>query len=116
VRTKLERNMKSNMPEVEDRHLITIKAIRQKHVEQLYGTRGDFNDQPDGPTENEYVIGCLMNGGGIIYRDRTNLHLRMVWPHRYLVSIGLGRPGMDGTPEAMARKAALDKLEQIFID
>ncbi len=91
---------------------VTVRAINQKYLEQLYHSRGELSDTPDLVTEDEEIVGRVITGAGIVVRNKTTNALRMMWCHRWLVGIGLG----DVSGKQAERQAAYAALPQLFVD
>lgn len=64
--------------------LITVKAINQKILEQLYLTRGELSDEPYDDIDSNWVtVGGLATSDSILIRNMANNEIRLVWGLRW---------------------------------
>lgn len=101
-------NMKN---EITEKPLITVKVISTRLLEQLYPSRGDLDMKADNLADNEEAVGALLGGGGVVIRNKETGRLRMMWPYRYCVGLGLGGSQAD---IQTTHRAAIAKLPQLF--
>lgn len=99
---------KKTMNPIKEVPLITVKQISRKHLEDLYCTRGELNEQPDLKT-SEVAVGMLTNGAGVLVRDQNTFNIRLIWPNRYAISKGCDPRDRD------AQEKCLENLPQIFV-
>jgi hypothetical protein len=57
------------------------------------------------------MVGALITGAGVLLRDTGTGNMRLILPHQYLMSIGLGN-----TTQEAERRAAIKALPQLFVD
>jgi hypothetical protein len=70
--------------EVKEVPLITVKAINEKIVEQLYPGRGELNSDPYPDIGPEWLaLAKLSTTGDVLIRNMSNGEIRLCWAWRY---------------------------------